>query len=343
MERHTRDGMINIGLLFGSVLLFFGGIEGMLRLTGIEKGRPAPPQIYHNSHNPAIGYALKPHMEERAFRSTIRTNSLGFRSPEPDPEKPTIAVLGDSIAFGYGIENDETIPAHLQTLLENRFNVLNTAVPGYGLGQEVATYHGSVAPLHPIAVILIFHWNDLEYQEPATLDASGNLVPRGTLFQGHTCRPIEEGVLGKIPGRCWLDLHSAFYRVVKKIVSRRTEQKNLASQETTYRAAGFTESVKEEELEEYRKTLQAFARTLPRFLPRLFVIWPEKELHLRARPKLEAIAKAAGFHVLDLYEVFGNTPRTLSWDTVHPNAETTADAAAVIADALMFYKVLPKE
>lgn len=332
--------MINIGLLFGSVLLFFGGIEGALRLTGLEKGHPLPPPIYQNSPQQEIGYALKPNMREHAFRSTVQTNSLGFRSQELDPEKPTVAVLGDSITFGYGIENDETIPAHLNTLLENRFNILNTAVPGYGLGQEIATYKISIAPLHPTTVILIFHWNDLEYQEPASLDTNGNLVPRGTPFMGHTCRPIEAGMLGKIPGRCWLDLHSAFYRVIKKIVSRRTEQRNLASQEIAYRASGFTESVKDEELEEYRKTLQAFARTLPRALPRLFVIWPEKELHLIARQKLEAIAVAQGFRVLDLYEVFGNTPQTLSWDTVHPNAETAADAAQVIADALIFYSML---
>lgn len=315
----------------------------MLRLTGIEKGHPVPPPLYQNSPNPQIGYALKSNMVERAFRSTVQTNSLGFRSRETDPKKPTVAILGDSIAFGYGIENSETIAAHIEALFESRFNVANTGVPGYGLKQEIATYRESIAPLHPVATIIIFHWNDLEYQEPAVLENGGNLVPRGTVFTGHTCRPIEEGILGKIPGRCFLDLHSSFYRVIKKVVSRRTEQRNLTSQETAYRSSGFSESVQEDELEEYRKTLQEFARTLPRPLPRLFVIWPEKELHLQARPKLKAIAAAEGFRVLDLYEVFGNSPQTLSWDTVHPSAKTAEEAAYVIADALRFYELLPKE
>lgn len=333
--------MINITLLCGSILLFFGGIEFALRVTGIEKGHPTPPPLYQQHRDPHISYTLKPTMRERAFRSTVTTNSLSFRSPEIDQGKPTIAILGDSITFGYGVENEETIPARIASLLEYRFNVLNAGVPGYSLKQEGALYHERGATLHPLALILIFHWNDLRNPEPPVLDANGNLVQRGAKSSTPTCRPIEEGILAIIPGRCWLDRNSAFYRIVKKITSRRTEQRNLAAQETAFRALGFTESVQESELENYRKTLQAFSRTLPRFLPRLFVIWPEKELHLLARPKLEAIATAQGFRVLDLYEVFGNAPKTLSWDTVHPSPQTTAEAAEVIADALMFYKLLP--
>lgn len=338
-----KNAIINIGLLIGSTLLFFSGIESVLRATGLEKGRPVPPPLFQTNPNPDISYELKPNMRERAYRSTIKTNSLGFRSPELDPTKPTMAVLGDSIAFGYGLENDETITAQLSTLFEETFNILNTAVLGYTLLQETATYEQKIKPLHPKALLLFFHFNDLRDMEPAELHPDGNIRPRGTPQESLQCRPITDGILQYIPGKCWLDLHSAFYRAVKKVVSRQQEFRNLKEQESTYRVTGFVDAVTEEQLQTYSHTLRHLTSSLPKNLHRLFVIWPEKELHLIARPKLEVIAASQGFSVLDLYEVFGNSPQTLSWDTIHPSANTAKQAAAIIKAALEHHGITNTE
>ena len=73
----------------------------------------------------------------------------------------------------------------------------------------------------------------------------------------------------------------------------------------------------------------------------LFVIWPEKQLHLQSTVKLRAIAEKQDFQVLNLYEVFGNKPESLSWDTVHPSAKTIEEAANVTGAALEEWKLLP--
>lgn len=332
----------NLLLLTVTVLLFFGSIEIALRVTGIDKGMPKTPPIYQKSADPALSYELKPNLNETAFRSTVVTDRRGFRSEEVHPGKQTIVLLGDSISFGYGLENDQMIGARMSDVLNGEYNVVTAAVPGFSLGQEAALFKNNVAVLHPSTLILQFHWNDLTDNPPDVLDDDGNLRAAGWTSDTPRCNPIMTGILSLVPGKCWLDLHSAFYRTVKKAVMVQTEQKNLHDQETEYRQNAFGDDVTDEQLAHYGNTLGAFAATLPRTLKKLFVIWPEKRLHLEATQELRDIAERRGFRVLNLYEVFGNKAESLSWDTVHPSATTAEEAATVIAAALREWNLLPQ-
>ena len=315
-------------------------LEFGLRVTGIEKGRVIPPPIFQKSPVPDISYALKPNITEPAFRSTVRTNSLGFRSAEPNG-KPVLAVLGDSITFGYGVENNETLPAQLQPLLPE-WDVQNSGVPGYNMRQEAATYANTFAPLNPKAVIVMFYWNDLEDQRPAVLHANGNLYPPGYEPPASGCNPVMEGLLAWIPGKCWLDTHSAIYRVLKKIAIARIGQRNLKLSRAILASDFGSEKFTPTQVQDYIREFNAFADSLPPELPKLFVIWPEGGLHFALRPQLKQVVQAKGFKVLDLYEIFGNNPQTLSWDTVHPSAATLKRAAEVVKGALEYYQIVPK-
>lgn len=337
-----KNAIIHTGLLLGSILFFLGGIEVIIRLTGIVTVRPNPPRIYQRSEIPTISYELQPNLSLPAYRSTVTTNSLGFRSQELDPRTPLIAVLGDSITFGYGVEDHETIPAQLHRLLPH-YNVLNAGVPGYNLIQQRTTYREKIRRLHPRALLLLFHFNDVEEtnMDIAQLDPDGILRPQGWNPQVPTCSPIERGFLDLLPGKCWLDQHSAFYVALKKYLNARQAQRDLKEQEHAYRTDPFAENIRDESLRRYAVELHALHQLLPRTLPRLFIIWPERHLHLVARPKLKEIARREGFQLLDLYEVFGNHPETLPWDNVHPSPTTNAEAAKIIAAAIEHYELLP--
>src|SRR3989344_7348537 len=140
-----KNFLINAGLAVGSVLVFFFAIEFGLRVTGLQTVAPNPPKIYQQSANPEISYELKPNLrQEKAYKARVSTNSFGFRSPEPDG-KPVVAVLGDSITFGYGVEDEETLAARLQAKGTDA-QYQNAAVPGYQLGQEIATYKEKILP-----------------------------------------------------------------------------------------------------------------------------------------------------------------------------------------------------
>lgn len=334
-----RSFLLNFALLLGSLLFVIAGLEFLLRVTGIEKGRPMPPPIYQRSPNPDISYELKPNMQEKAFREIVTTNSLGFRSSEPDPAKPVLALLGDSITFGYGTRDDETLGAVLQREFPE-WSVQNTAVPGYNLRQERATYEAKLRALNPKILLLVFYWNDLENMVLSILADDGNIRPADAPHSV-ACNPIREGILGWIPGKCWLDLHSSVYRVLKKVVSARTEKKRQLEEEHANRSSPFDESIPAERLQDYGRELDTLVALLPPDLPRLFVIWPDRRLHFTLRPQLKTFAESRGFRVFDFYEVFGNSPETLAWDTSHPSPATLQTAGEIIAATLRHYRLLP--
>jgi len=76
----------------------------------------------------------------------METNELGLRSPPIDAGREPclrILVLGDSYAFGWGVQKNDVFPRQLEAMIAERYagisvEVLNAGVPGYGLYQQRA-------------------------------------------------------------------------------------------------------------------------------------------------------------------------------------------------------------
>lgn len=360
----------NIGLLIATLLLFLAGAELIVRVTGLVKMKDYTPPIYERSENPEISYTLKPNIREKAFRNVVTTDGMGFHASSPsfdscsrvtlsgtDAEQakrdeaevetkgdtaalaqdsaqhdtchPMIVILGDSITFGYGVADDETLPAQLNELMPDSY-VINAGIPGYHVAQEVAFYEEKLKPLEPDTLVLIFYWNDFD-TKTSWLDEDNVLRAEGWTPSEKQCQPIERGVLGLIPGKCWLDLNSAFYNGVKEFVNTRT-----AMEERDVKRGEVKESPKDDstdvDLERYSKELKKLASIAPE--NRIFVIWPDSEMHTESRPRLKSIAEKYGFAVLDLYDHFGNQMETLSWDYMHPSPKSIREAAEIIRSAL---------
>lgn len=100
----------------------------------------------------------------------IEINSHGFRdheySEEKDPGTFRIAVLGDSIVWGHGLELEDTFPKQLERLLSERedrkVEVLNFGVSGYSTQQEVELYRVKSSRFHPDLVLVGYCLNDYE-------------------------------------------------------------------------------------------------------------------------------------------------------------------------------------
>ena len=305
--------IVNIGLACVSLLTFVLLIEFGLRITGLQTVAPNPPQIYQNHNNPNISYVLKPNLtNEPAYKATVSTNRLGMRSDNIGV-RPITAIIGDSITFGYGVHDNETLSAKLQERIPET-QWLNMAVPGYQLQQQAALYEEVMFPLQPSAAMVVFYWNDLDGLKPGKLDANG-------ILRAHDWQPSNDS-------RSWLERHSAFYIAFQKILSLR-QSKVHREQE---RDAPQKDPVKKANLENYAKDLKLFARTLP--TQRYFVIWPDNFFHTETRPILIKAARDAGFTVIDLYDLFGNNVETLGWDTVHPSAKALEKAAEFIKQKL---------
>ncbi len=108
----------------------------------------------------------------------VRTNSAGYRGAEREITKPPgtfrIALLGDSMTFGWGVREEETFAARLEAMLagsfpERRWEVDNFAMIGSNTAQHAEAFAIDVTPRAPDLVLLGFFMNDVD---PPVLAAS---------------------------------------------------------------------------------------------------------------------------------------------------------------------------
>lgn len=128
------------------------------------------------SANPRLVYRLRGELDEEiviphSAPTRFRTNSFGMRGPETPLAKPAgtirIAALGDSVTFGWGVAYDESLPAVLGRVLEERdpgrkYEVLNFGVPGYNTVMQRESFRELASRFAPDLVVLTVVANDAD-------------------------------------------------------------------------------------------------------------------------------------------------------------------------------------
>ncbi len=326
-----RPWLINAGLLILTIVIVLLLGEFFLRVTGIQKVVPLNPPIYRADPDPEISYSLIPSHAASAYGSWVVTNSLGFRSPELPKGASPLVLLGDSLVFGFGVAQDQMIGSDLQRMLPG-VPVLSAGASGYNVSQERALFERSIAPLHPRGLFLFFVGND--FDPTLTLDPQGYLRSSGSAltYSQELDQSIHQAGTLPIPFKTFLQRHSALFTFLE----RATKSLPLRKHGTPPNV--FVDSVTDAQLQAYGAQLHRLSQAAGP-IPKLFVIWPEENLHLHAREVLRQMAAREGFAVLDLYDIYGNTYASLGWDG-HPNAATNRRTASLLFDAIKAFPSL---
>jgi len=117
-----------------------------------------------------IIYHLRPNLNVRFEGVPVKTNSFGMRNREISKKKPDgtyrIALLGDSFAFGWGVEFEKIFAQvmerqlNLSAAANKNFEVLDFGVPGYSSFQEAALFEKIGLDFEPDAILIYFIEND---------------------------------------------------------------------------------------------------------------------------------------------------------------------------------------
>ncbi len=115
-------------------------------------------------------FRLKPDLELDLGSFTMRTNALGFRGPTQSQQKQDgvyrVLVLGDSVAFGWGVDEEVTFlrrfEAEWNANHERKIEICNAGCLVYDTTQQWALLRDQGLALQPDLVLLVYVVNDIE-------------------------------------------------------------------------------------------------------------------------------------------------------------------------------------
>ena len=305
-----------LGLIAGAEIgvrvAFSGGLD-----YGIEMWKYAR-WLKRVAADPLVGHEHVPGRSARLMGVDVTINSKGLRDREFDYSKPEqtrrVLMLGDSLAFGWGVPWDQTTSKQLEVLLRNgkpmnHWEVINTGVGNYNTAMEVRFFLDEGTRYQPDIVIVNYFINDAE----PTPSYQGNILNEH--LQSWVYLTDRLDLVWRLLGarKNWTDYYRDLYRAD---------------------APGWRQA------QSAMKQLGAHCRE--HGLRCLLVNQPE--LHdlkhdpfRETRAAIDEAAAAAGLEVLDLYDTLKGQDEASLWvtpDDAHPNGRCDALFARAVFDYL---------
>jgi lysophospholipase L1-like esterase len=330
----ARRLLPSLALAGGSLLTTLLALELGFRLAGVSVGTVQINRgTVRRSADPRLQFELKPGSTVQA-EVEYRINAFGMRNPEVSETKAPgvrrIAVLGDSIAFGYWVSEADAFPRRLERLLDGggRVEVLNFGVPGYNLDQEIEMLRVRALRFSPDLVLVAFCLNDLEgifsYEYGLTEDRSN----RTRTLSGRAL----ELLLERSRLFSWLEYRLAELEARRSFVRARNPLRG-----PLYELAVAEQG---KALEDRFSTLAAILKSgggvpglvaiFPIFGNR-FAAYPHRDLH----GVVAAAARASGLKAVDLLDCYeAYDVWDVRVDVVHPSPMGHGVAAHAIAEAI---------
>lgn len=153
--------------------------------------------------DPQLGYVPRPGYSgtDHGGKVLVTFDEHGLRThrrdrPPPGQSTPPILVVGDSYAMGEEVDDDETLPAHLEGMLDHR--VLNGGVLGYGIDQIVLRAEALVPAFRPKILLVSFIADDVRRAQMRILWGSDkpyfDIVDGGLVLRGVPVPPPSDAM-----------------------------------------------------------------------------------------------------------------------------------------------------
>ena len=163
------------------------------------------------------GWAGRPRAAAPMGEGLATLNARGFRGRELPArrggDRTRLVVLGDSVAFGYGVSDEQAFP-RLIDVHDNPIDVANLGVQGYGPGQELLVLRREGLRQDPDVVLLAFCLRNDFVDAVLPVALYDGVTPR-PVFRLDGARlvlddsPVRRRAIGRAAG--WLGDHSQLF------------------------------------------------------------------------------------------------------------------------------------
>ena len=169
----------NLALLVAAVVVGILGLEAFLRLFPQFLPEEARLRLHWSAGgelkdvngqvmtvaDPYLGFRYGPNLTARLRRGDLdfafTTDEKGFRNSSPVPEAADIVVVGDSMAFSYGVADDATWTHRVAAQLHG-YTILNFGLIGGAPQQYLRVLKIEALELNPkLVLFMLFPGNDL--------------------------------------------------------------------------------------------------------------------------------------------------------------------------------------
>ena len=192
-----------------SVLLTLLALEAAFRVAHVPVGTVQINRAtVRRSDDPRLRFELRPGgcgaRRGRVPRQRARPARTGDDAREAARACGASRVLGDSIAFGYWVADEHGFARQLEAMLRavpggGRVEVLNFAVPGYNLEQEIETLRTKALAFAPDLVVVRSASTTSRACSP-TSSASSRSGPSGARARSGACASGWSGARGSSRG-----------------------------------------------------------------------------------------------------------------------------------------------
>lgn len=170
LARHAWLWLVPLSALLGLLLL-----EGVLRLLPSLMPVEAHQRLLYLTEtgglksvaDPYLGFVYPPlsrsEFVSHEFGTVVEaTDEYGFRNPSPWPEQAEVVIVGDSMAYGYGVAQQESWPTLLDEALPVS-RVITLGLPGTVPQQYTRYFERFGERLRPkVLLYMIFPGNDIK-------------------------------------------------------------------------------------------------------------------------------------------------------------------------------------